>query len=266
MILLVILAMGWLVVLGPSMFRRRSQHSDGVSSISHFHRQLRVLEHSGGQPIVLPAFRLHSVDNAQKDSAGRYPDVAAVPVLTVVGADRLPKPALAFLADDKPDRSAGDRAASSHGSGVVDVRHRPIAEPRSLDSEVRMLARRRRRDTLAVLGLVVVTSFLAGFVPGAGLAWVVTGIAGVAVAAYVAMLVHLRALAEERDRKLHYLRPAMMDERTWWEHSESTTRHGDVGFGDSYDQDVEYDDRSIGDPNGYEASRLAHPARHLAAR
>lgn len=266
MILLVILAVGWLVVLGPSLLRRRSQHGDGVSSISHFHRQLRVLEHSGGQPIVLPAYRLHSVDDPQKDSARRYPDVAAVPVLTVVGADRLPKPALAFLAGDKPDRSDGDRAAPSHGSGGLDVRHRPIAEPRSLDSEARMLARRRRRDTLTVLGLLVVASFLIGFVPGAGLAWVVTVIAGMALAAYVAMLVHLRALAEERDRKLHYLRPTMVDERTWWEHSASTTRHGDVGFGDSCDQDVEYDDRSIGDPHAYEASRLAHPARQLAAR
>jgi hypothetical protein len=237
-----------------------------VSSISHFHRQLRVLEHSGGQPIVRPAYRLHSVGNAPTDSAARYPYVAAVPVLTVVGADRLPRPALAFLADDQPDRSDGDRAATSHGSGAADVHHRPIVVPRSSDSEVRILARRRRRDTLTVLGLLVVSSFLMGFVPGAGLAWVVTAVVGVALVAYVAMLVHLRALAEERDRKLRYLRPAMTDASLSWELSGSVARHGDVGFGDSYDQDVEYEERSSGDRNAYEASRLAHPARHLAAR
>ena len=43
--------------------------------------------------------------------------------------------------------------------------------------------------------------------PGASAAWILTALSGVALAAYVALLVHLRRMAEERERKLHYLRP-----------------------------------------------------------
>ena len=46
-----------------------------------------------------------------------------------------------------------------------------------------------------------------GFVPGASVAWVASGIFGAALIAYVSLLVHLRRLGEERERKLHYLRP-----------------------------------------------------------
>ena len=71
----------------------------------------------------------------------------------------------------------------------------------------RRLTRQRRRDTLGVLTLVVLASFLIGFVPGASVAWAATGVFGIALLAYVAQLVHLRRVAEERERKLHYLRP-----------------------------------------------------------
>ena len=69
----------------------------------------------------------------------------------------------------------------------------------------RAQARRRRRDTLAVLGAVFVVTVLAGLVTGSNVAWALAGLDGVALAAYVGLLVHLRRMAAEREMKLHYL-------------------------------------------------------------
>jgi len=261
MILVVMLVVAWLVVLGPSLLRRRAAHGDGVNSISHFHRQLRVLEHSGSQPIVLPAYRLHSVDGSSGPSGPRYPDVASVPVLSVVGADRLPRPALAFLGDDPatsreptgPRAGAPTRDRPPSGS-LGPVRRDPVEAYRPLDPELRRLARRRRRDTLMVLVLVTGLSFLVGCVPGARIAWVATAVAATAVAAYVAMLVHLRSMADERERKLHYLRPD----------AAGPVGHG---YGSDPDDDIGYPDPASPEQMAaYRASRYDHPARQAAAR
>ena len=254
MILVVILVVAWLVILGPSVLRRRSAHGDGVSSISHFHRQLRVLEHSGTQPIVLPAYRLHSVDGSPAASGSRYPDVASVPVLSVVGADQLPRPALAFLGDDPaPDRSRSGEvgARPADHSGAATDRRDPLEAFRPLDPEARRLARRRRRDTLMVLVLVTGLTLLIGCIPEVRMAWIVTAISSVALAAYVSMLIHMRSMADERERKLHYLRPdvAARDE------------------GSGYDDGVGYPDpASPEEMQAYEASRYDHPARQAVAR
>ncbi len=58
-----------------------------------------------------------------------------------------------------------------------------------------------------MLALVFVTTVLIGFIPGATAAWALTLVSGLALAAYVALLVRMRQMAEERERKLHYLRP-----------------------------------------------------------
>ena len=90
------------------------------------------------------------------------------------------------------------------GSGSA-VLARP--RPAPADPVARHLVRRRRRDTLGVLVAVFVVTMMIGFVPGAAAAWVVTALSGVALVAYVALLVRLRRMAEEREQKLHYLRP-----------------------------------------------------------
>jgi hypothetical protein len=205
MALVVIIVVAWVVILIPGFLRRRSA-GDATDSISHFHQQLRILEHSAPKPIVTPAYRLRvdGADGRAHDAEG----TVVAPTLTVVGARDLPRPALAFLADplDVPawpafdptdERDLGRRAASP-----LEVGHRA-------DGAARRLTRQRRRDTLGVLILVVLVSFMIGFVPGASVAWVATGIVGIALAGYVAQLVHLRRLAEERERKLHYLRPPL---------------------------------------------------------
>ncbi len=217
--LVVILGAVWLLVLGPSLWRRYREH-DSVSSVLHFHHQLRVLEDAEPRPLVRPAFRLRSLDGTVTPVAPIGEGGQPRPVLTVVGADRLPRPALACLGDDVPPslpstgrgpRSPGEwSVAPSYGvpTATGGGRARPVG-PGGFDhvAEARRLARRRRRDILGGLVAATFVTLLIGLIPGAGLAWVATTLFAVAAAAYVALLAHHRALALERERKLRYLRP-----------------------------------------------------------
>ncbi|HEX3981811.1 MAG TPA: hypothetical protein VHW93_11325 [Acidimicrobiales bacterium] len=219
MALVIIIVMAWLVILGPSLVKRRSRTAGGVNSISHFHRQLRILESSAPEPIVTPAFRLRSVNGSATGPGSDRPGgagalaVAVAPKLSVVGADLLPRPALAFLGQDPAGVTAGADAGAGDGidevwngvrSGHATVPSRPPTRP---PKDARAVVRRRRRDTLAVLVGMVSTTFLLGFLPAARPAWIVTLMSALVLAAYVAMLVRMRKLAEERERKLHHLRP-----------------------------------------------------------
>lgn len=218
-ILVIIIVVAWIVILGPNMMKRRSRTVTG--SISHFHRALRTLEHAAPEPIVSPAYRLRSVSEAGGPGPGVVrPETPAMPVLTAVGADRLPRPALAFLGDpwQEPDPVDADRPSMAlapapgwrdpAGPAPAERDGRPaFAHGRAGDVHARRLARRRRRDTLAVLALVFVCTLLIGSVTGAGAAWIVSLVAGAALAGYVALLVRLRRAAEEREQKLRYLQP-----------------------------------------------------------
>ncbi|MGC8462296.1 MAG: hypothetical protein ACP5P9_01300, partial [Acidimicrobiales bacterium] len=207
--LVVILGVVWLAVLGPGVWRRYREY-DSVASVLHFHRQLRVLEDAEPQPLVLPAFRLRSVDGSDDPVAPTGSGGQPRPVLSVVGADRLPRAALACLADEA---AAGPASQGPTGSGGRRA-YGPTSTPRRLHgpvqgfdhvAEARHLARRRRRDILTGLVTATLLTFLIGFVPGAGLAWLASVIFAVTAAAYVALLAHHRALALERERKLRYL-------------------------------------------------------------
>ena len=239
MILVIIIVAAWIVILAPSLMKRRSQGVGEIGSISHFHRQLRVLEHSGPQPIVTPAYRLRSVDGGGVTTQVPGGPEAPAPVLSVVGASQLPRPALAFLGDDPgaepgrwPGAQPGQWPVAQQGAQpgqwpvgsprerlVFDASAGQIGPPPALPatatgtgtarmgtSDARLLVRRRRRDTLTVMAAVFVVTLGIGFVPGASAAWVLPRV-GVALAAYVVLLVHLRRMAEERERKLRYLNP-----------------------------------------------------------
>ncbi|MGH9097600.1 MAG: hypothetical protein ACRDWB_09255 [Acidimicrobiales bacterium] len=116
-----------------------------------------------------------------------------------------------------------------------------MTTPRSANPEARLLARRRRRDTLTVLALVFTLTLVIGSIPGARPAWVVTIIAGVALGAYVAMLARMQSVMAEGERKLHYLRPGM-------------------GFGGTRDEYLAMAGMQ------YEDSRYVHPAGHAVSR
>jgi len=218
-VLVIIIVAAWIVILAPKFLNRRSRTVGEIGSISHFHHQLAVLEHSAPQPIVAPAYRLRAVgSHVDSDGGSTYPEVAAVPVLSVVGAKELPRPALAFLGEApelegvaaRPSAPVAAHAAHAAHAGPDHRGHDlgPSVSPgRVYDSLTRQKIRRRRRDALGVIAMVFLGTMMIGFVPGAAVVWVLTALSGVVMAAYVALLVNLRRRAEERERKLHYLRP-----------------------------------------------------------
>lgn len=227
-ILLVVVAVVWIAILGRGMVRRRTSGGDGITSISHFHQQLRVLEHSSPPPIVAPAYRLRAIGGRQvspEDADG--PEHDRRPVLTVVGAKDLPRPALAFLgqeADDDPSRGETTQPTSPsslvrQAAGPPALSEQQLSRPReplaapSPDPLARRLALRRRRDTLGVLAAVFFLTMLGGFIPGASVLWTLTAVSGLALTAYVVLLVQMRRRADERERKLRYLDP-FIDEVT----------------------------------------------------
>jgi hypothetical protein len=240
-VLVIIILVAWAVILGPGLIKRRAL-SGSDQSITSFHDQLRVLEHSAPEPIVTPAYRLRSVDGSGSPTGITYPDSGKPPVLTVVGVKELPRPALAFLGEPVPDdgtsepdaqparaeRIDGTVAAIDRGRGPRDEwalnvpppsdetagpaysaagPAYPAAGPRSLDAFARKEARSRRRATLSVLAVVFVTTLLLSTVTGATALWALCALDGMALVAYMALLVHLRRMAVERERKLHYLEP-----------------------------------------------------------
>jgi hypothetical protein len=213
-VLVIIIAVAWIVILGPNLLKR-GRAADGISSISHFHHQLRVLEHSGPQPIVTPAYRLRGIDGSAVPAPEELArGVAPAPVLTVVGADQLPRPALAFLGADpvdaSPDRTTEHRQLPDvRPTGRVGTPGPAVGSigmhEGMVDLHPGQLARRRRRDTLGVLSTIFVATGMIGFIPGASAAWTVTALSGAALVAYVALLVHLRRKAEERVSMRHHM-------------------------------------------------------------
>src|SRR5271154_438645 len=163
-VVVIIIVAAWAVLLGPSLVKRRAR-GGGNQSITHFHYQLRVLEQRAPDPIVSPAYRLRSVDDSGAPTTINYPDTGRPPVLTVVGAKELPRPALAFLGepeaevhgptpfDQRQVAPATDTDYDYHDYGydptpsTTAVSAATMA-PRAPDAYTRGQARRRRRDTL----------------------------------------------------------------------------------------------------------------------
>ena len=197
MVLVIVILVAWAVILGPGLVKRRAR-SGGDQSITHFHHQLRILEHSAPEPIVAPAYRLRAVDGNGTPMGISYPDSSAPPKLTVVGAKELPRPALAFLGEPAPAPetvlTSGSPAAgppradhdheADHGLMVVG-RHRSLRDewvPAAAtlidpdgshrgDGFARQQARRRRRDTLTVLAAVFAATLPVAAVTGATAVW-----------------------------------------------------------------------------------------------
>jgi hypothetical protein len=211
--------MVWAVVLVPIWLRRR-RHGD---SISHFHHQLGILQR-GDTPADPPPYRLQSVPSTRSITVNGAP-LSTPPVLTVVGCDQLPKPALAYLGEQGPPPS----------EAPVESDHHPIdpvtQDPsRVSDAYSRQLARKRRKDTLLILVLTFACSLFLGMIPAAHMLWVISAVSAVAILAYVAVLVHLQSVAAERERKLHYLRP----EPEYGVGVGAETYHGDDRYRDAH--------------------------------
>ena len=186
---LLVLAGIWAAVLIPPAVRARAEGRPG-DSISHFRRQLSVLRRTGPH-------------RASLNGGGR-----------VAGGDHWHRPhAVAPLAPvHGPLRSARTSpVATMHRAPARPVR---TAAPTFSASRSRTI--RRRRDVLSALVVAVLATLVLGLLPAFRVMLVAHVVADVLLVAYVALLIHQRNVAAERDRKgrflpqAHRLDPALL--------------------------------------------------------
>lgn len=191
---LLILVLLWGAVLTP-YFVRRWLDRRPAGSIESFHHQLHLLERTGPK-LVSPAYRLEtprpSRDNGQAglvpiSSAPRRPNLV---LLQPVGAG-----------DAADGADVVDEASGGHYRRLSPTVEAPPSAPLSAApraEEIRQLkARRRRRDVLLWLVATVLVTGLAGIVLHG--VWVLTGLTGLALVAYVGLALYAQLLATEAD-------------------------------------------------------------------
>ena len=192
LILLVLVVLLWAAMLAPSAWRRFGERQ-GVGSIDHFHHQLQLLEHAGPKTVA-PAYRLHTA----------LPGTGAV-APPPVGADTS-RPKLVLV---RPTADV-DVADVDDSDGVhyqrVGVLDRPEADclpefGADLPAFRRDQARRRCTVLLRCLCGVAISTGLIGIFPGMHLAWVFTGLFGVAALGLVGLMAYAKELEAEQQRR-----------------------------------------------------------------
>jgi hypothetical protein len=162
---LVVLIAIWGVFLGVTLVRKRAEYR-ADSSIGKFQRQLQVLRRNAQVTNRNHNSGLHAVSSELQPSAPQF---------------------------GNPQSSASQL--------------HPYGQPgrASDDPFFSRDARERRRDVLLVLVSVFVGTGLIAIIPQARLALVLTGLAGVLLVAYIALLIRTQARASERAVKLRYM-------------------------------------------------------------
>ena len=193
MILLVLVALLWMAVLAPSAWRKFSERQ-GVGSIDHFHHQLQLLEHAGPKTVA-PAYRLHTAS----PGGGPAPSVPAV-----ADASR-PKLVLLRATEDETAADVDDSEGVHYERvGVLD-RPEPACLPEvgsNLPVYRREQARRRCTTFLRCLCGVAISTGLIGIFPGMHLAWIFTGLSGLAALGLVGLMAYAREIeAQQRARR-----------------------------------------------------------------
>jgi len=206
-VLLVLVALVWIAVLVPSIYSKYSARRSG-GSIEHFHRQLHLLRRARPN-MASPPPLLHVAQ----------PEAASLLVRsdTSVGAGAR-RTSLKLIDGDDPEAFAHDDEPLDPGevsfvSSYKEPANYPDAVP-SQDESLRFrrdparikASRRRRRDTLGVLVLVLFFTGLLGIPHSLHFVWVVTGIAGVALVAFIGLAVYAQLIEEERRRSRGMLR------------------------------------------------------------
>jgi hypothetical protein len=188
-VILLVLVVLWIVVLAPSIWRKRAERRSS-GSIDTFHRQLHLLERAGPK-IVAPAYRLQSLG-----AATVTPGQSGYPALS--SSSR--RPNLVLLHNGGTTEESGAPSGAGRASA-------PLAGPTVLPLEQgheryrRQQGARRRRDVLLGLAVTFVLTGLLGFVHSLRPLWVLTILAGVGIVAYVALVNYARSLESERHRR-----------------------------------------------------------------
>ena len=110
-------------------------------------------------------------------------------------------PASRLDAGRSPIGSSFDGSAPAVPSAGV-----PSGMPRSADE-----AERRRRDIIRVLAAAAVLSLIVALLMPSAVAWLLHLTIDVLLGGYVALVARLRSVTMERDQKVHYLRPAVVE-------------------------------------------------------
>jgi hypothetical protein len=217
---LIILAL-WVVLLAPGVVRWFREHQP-TTSIASFHRQLRLLEHSGPK-LVEPAYRLGGAENWAADK-WRAPTPAKVPRLVLLTSGPTQKESTMRYGDryeaepdDRYDANqawddpwgAGDPAPSAYDPPTR--AHRTVRAPRARDYDQvvddgydyddfddvddvvglppeRAAARRRR--VLVALSATIGVTFVLGLLPGLGILWAVTFLSILAMVGYLGLMLY----------------------------------------------------------------------------
>ena len=91
-------------------------------------------------------------------------------------------------------------------SGFVPIARRPGPRTTAMSAmSSRARTQRRRRDIFVGMLAAMVTSLVLGFVPSLRILWVVHLLVDAMFVTYVALLVHMRNQAAERDMKVRFL-------------------------------------------------------------
>jgi hypothetical protein len=90
-------------------------------------------------------------------------------------------------------------------AGFVPVAGRPVSRAALSPVGARARTQRRRRDIFVGMLAAMLTSLVIGFVPALRILWVVHVLVDFMFVTYVALLVHMRNQAAERDMKVRFL-------------------------------------------------------------
>jgi hypothetical protein len=194
LILLVLVAVLWIVVLAPSALRRLGERQ-GTGSIDHFHRELKLLEHAGPKRAT-PAYRVRT---ARPGGNG------AESVSSVGATSARPKLVLLRPVDD---RSAADiegvDGAHYERVGVIESPQPPVSPAQTqagLAAYRRQQARRRCTLALRLLTGAAITTGILGVLPSFRMAWVFTGVTGMAALALVGLIAYAREMEGQGRRR-----------------------------------------------------------------
>jgi hypothetical protein len=192
LILLVLVVLLWVAVLAPSAWRRFGERQ-GVGSIDHFHHQLQLLEHAGPKTVA-PAYRLHTAlpQNGVAETPPSGTD-SSRPKLVLL------RPSSDVDVADVED----DDGTRYQRVGVLD-RPEPTCVQEvggDLPAFRREQAHRRCMILLRCLCGVAISTGLIGIFPSLHLAWVFTGLSGVAALGLVGLMAYARELEAEQRRR-----------------------------------------------------------------
>ena len=193
MILLVLVVLLWVAVLAPSAWRKFGERQ-GVGSIDHFHQQLQTLEHAGPKTVA-PAHRLHTAV-----PGARSTELAAEPSTD----SSRPKLVLLRPTDNAENADVdGDDGAHYERVGVLDRPEPECLPPVGVEVPAfhREQARRRCTTLLRCLTGVAISTALIGLFPAMHLAWVFTGLTGLAALGLVGLMAYAKEIEAEQARR-----------------------------------------------------------------